>query len=110
RVTSVSISPPAVQVQGALVSVQQADAIALAPVNVNGARSDIVRSVAIPLPENLQFVNAERATITVTIEAVAGSTTTTVAPTPVGLAATLQASFEPGAVGVQLNGPLPVLN
>jgi len=110
RVTSVSVSPPAVQVQGALVSVQQVDAIALAPVNVNGARSDIVRSVAIPLPANLQFVSTERATITVTIEAIAGSIRTTVVPTPLNLAASLVATFDPASVQVELSGPLPVLN
>ncbi len=110
RVTSVSVSPPAVQVQGALVSVQQVDSITLPPVNVNGARSDIVRSVAIPLPENLAFVNTERATITVTIEAIVGSTRTTVLPTPLNLESGLQATFDPVNVQVALSGPLPVLN
>lgn len=110
RVTSVSVSPPAVQVQGALVSVQQVDSIALAPVNVNGARSDIVRSVAVPLPDGLTFAGVERATITVTIEATPGSTRTSIAPVAVGLPPTLQASFEPATVEVRLSGPLPVLN
>ncbi|MCA9847630.1 MAG: hypothetical protein KC461_12540 [Dehalococcoidia bacterium] len=110
RVTSVSIAPPAVQVQGALESAQQVDSISLAPVNVNGARSDIVRSVAIPLPDNLQFVNEERATITVTIEAVQGSIRTTTAPVGINLSGSLQATFDPGTVEVELVGPLPVLN
>lgn len=110
RVTSVSIAPPAVQVQGALESVQQVDAIALAPVNVNGARSDIVRSVAIPIPEDLQFVSTERATITVTIEAVEGATRTSTFPVAVNLGDGLRASFEPATVEVELTGPLPVLN
>ena len=110
RVTSVSIAPPAVQVQGALESVQQVDAIPLAPVNVNGARSDIVRSVAIPLPEDLQFVSTERATITVTIEAVEGSTRTSTFPVAVNLGDGLQASFDPATIQVELTGPLPVLN
>ena len=110
RVTSVSISPPAVQVQGSLVSVQQADSIALAPVNVNGARTDIVRSVAIPLPDNLKFVGAERATITVTIEAIESTTRTTVAVTPINVSSSLIAAFDPGSVELLLTGPLPVLN
>lgn len=110
RVTSVSIAPPAVQVQGPLEAVQQVDAISLAPVNVNGARSDIVRSVAIPLSEDLQFVSTERATITVTIEAVEGSTRTSTFPVPVNLGDGLQASFDPANIEVELTGPLPVLN
>lgn len=110
RVTSVSIAPPAVQVQGVLEAVQQADAISLAPVNVNGARSDIVRSVAIPLPEDLQFANTERATVTVTIEPVDGATRTSTFPVPVNLGEGLQASFDPSTIEVELTGPLPVLN
>ena len=110
RVTSVSVSPPAVQVQGSLVSVQQADSIALAPVNVNGARSDIVRSVAIPLPDNLQFVGPERATITVTIEAIESTTRTRLLVTPINMSGSVAAAFDPRDVDVQLTGPLPVLN
>lgn len=110
RVTSVNVSPPAIQVQGALEAVQQVDAVELAPVNVNGARSDIARSVAIPLPDGLQFAGNERVTITVTIEAATGSTRTTITPTAINLADTLQASFGPSTVQVDLAGPLPVLN
>jgi len=110
RVSSVSVSPPTVQVQGPLEAVQFVDAVALAPVNVNGARSDIVRSVAIPLLEGLNFVSTERATVTVTIEAAEGSLRTTVAPVPINLSDTLRATFEPPGVAVELRGPLPVLN
>jgi YbbR domain-containing protein len=110
RVTSVSISPPAVQVQGALEASQQVDTIALPAVNVNGARSDIVRSVAVPLPSGLAFVNVERVTITVTLEPLAGSIGATLLVTEQGLAATQQATFDPQNVRVVLEGPLPLLN
>lgn len=110
RVTAVASSPPAVQVQGPLQALQQVDSIALPPVNVNGARSDIARSVAIPLPEGLSFVDVERATITVTIEEIEGSLRTMVAVTPENLGANLNAAFLQPNVTVLMSGPLPVLN
>ena len=108
RVSSISISPPAVQVQGPLESAQQVDAITLPPVNVNGARSDIVRSVAIPLPPGLEFAGNERATVTVTIEPISGALRTSLAVRGEGLG--LRATFEPATVQVLMEGPLPVLN
>jgi len=110
RVSSVSISPPAIQVQGPLEASQQIDAIALPVVNVNGARTDIVRSIAVPLPPGLEFVNTERVTVTLTIEPTSGSLRTSVALETVGLAGNLRAEAAPDAVTVTLEGPLPLLN
>ncbi|MQC47813.1 MAG: hypothetical protein DWG77_01830 [Chloroflexi bacterium] len=110
RVSSVSLSPPAIQVQGPLEASQQIDAIALPVVNVNGARTDIVRSIAVPLPPGLEFVNAERVTVTLTVEAAIGSTLTSVVIEAVGLSGGLQAQASPGAAIVTLEGPLPLLN
>ncbi len=110
RVSAVSTTPSAVQVQGPIQALQSVDAIALPSVNVNGTRTDIVRSVAIPLPEGLGFVDVERATITVSVSAVEGSLRTTAAVVIEGLDANLSAQSTPGAVSVVLSGPLPVLN
>ncbi|MCK9485420.1 MAG: CdaR family protein [Dehalococcoidia bacterium] len=110
RVSGVSTSPAAVQVQGPIQSLQQVDAIALPSANVNGARTDIVRSVAIPLPEGLSFVATERATITVTIVPVDGSVQTTAAVEVEGLGSGLAAQVQAPGVTMVLRGPLPVLN
>ncbi|MEX2373933.1 MAG: CdaR family protein, partial [Dehalococcoidia bacterium] len=110
RVTSVSASPPAVQVQGTLEALQQVDAIALPAVNVNGARSDIARSVAIPIPQGLSFVDTERALITVTIAQIEGSLRTSSAVEFEGLGANLAATLDVDNVVIHLSGPLPVLN
>lgn len=110
RVSSVSISPPAIQVQGPLEASQQIDGIALPVVNVNGARTDIVRSIAVPLPPGLAFVNTERVTVTLTIEPTSGSLRTSVALETAGLSGSLRASASPDAVTVTLEGPLPLLN
>lgn len=110
RVTGVSTSPPAVQVQGSIESLQQIDSIALPAVNVNASRTDIVRSVAIPLPPGLSFVDTERATVTVSISAITSTLRVTTAIDVLNLNPALQAELEPGNVTLVLEGPLPVLN
>lgn len=110
-VSRVASSPSAIQVQGPIEVLQQIDRIRLPAVSVAGARSDLVRSVQIPLPPGISYVDRDRATVTVTITPAAGSRRTTlavevlnVAPGRVGR---VQGS---GSVDVILDGPLPVLN
>lgn len=110
RVSSVSTSPAAVQVQGPIQALQGVDAIALPPVNVNGARTDIVRSVAIPLPTGISFVDTERATITVTIVPADGALQTSETVEVQGLGPGLSVDGGGGVVTLTLRGPLPVLN
>ncbi|TAK76970.1 MAG: hypothetical protein EPO16_06300 [Dehalococcoidia bacterium] len=110
-VSRVASSPSAIQVQGPIEVLQQIDRIRLPAVSVAGARSDVVRSVPIPLPAGLSYVDRDRATVTVTVTPSSGSRRTTlavevlnVAPGRVGR---VQGS---GVVDVVLDGPLPVLN
>lgn len=110
RVSGVSISPAAAQVQGPIQSLQQVDSIALPSMNVNGARTDIVRSVAIPLPEGLSFVETERATVMVTIVPMDGSVQASEAVEVEGLGSGLTAQVQGPGVTLLLRGPLPVLN
>lgn len=110
RVTGVTTTPSAVQIQGPIESLQQVDSIALPAVNVNGARSEIVRSVAIPLPPGLSFVDTERATVTVTIADITSTLRITMAVDVDGLVSGRDATLEPGNVTVVVQGPLPVLN
>lgn len=110
-VSRVASSPSAIQVQGPIEALQQIDRIRLSPVSVAGARSDVVRSVQIPLPAGISYVDRDRATVTVTITPAAGSRRTTIAidalGVPVGRIARFQGS---GSVDVVIEGPLPVLN
>ena len=110
-VSRVASSPSAIQVQGPIEVLQQIDRIRLSAVSVAGARSDVVRSVQIPLPAGLSYVDRDRATVTVTITAAAGSRRTTLAVEVLNVApgrvARVQGS---GSVDVILDGPLPVLN
>lgn len=110
-VSRVASSPSAIQVQGPIEALQQIDRIRLPAVSVAGARSDVVRSVQIPLPAGLSYVDRDRATVTVTITPAAGSRRTTLAvevfSVAPGRVARVQGS---GGVDVILDGPLPVLN
>ncbi len=110
-VSRVASSPSAIQVQGPIEALQQIDRIRLSAVSVAGARSDVVRSVQIPLPAGISYVDRDRATVTVTITPASGSRRTTLAletlSVPAGRVARVQGS---GSVDVILEGPLPVLN
>lgn len=110
-VSRVASSPSAIQVQGPIEALQQIDRIRLPALSVAGARSDVVRSVQIPLPAGLSYVDRDRATVTVTITPAAGSRRTTLAVEVLNVApgrvARVQGS---GSVDVILDGPLPVLN
>lgn len=110
-VSRVASSPSAIQVQGPIEALQQIDRIRLPAVSVAGARSDVVRSVQIPLPAGLSYVDRDRATVTVTITPAAGSRRTTLAVEVLNVApgrvARVQGS---GSVDVIIDGPLPVLN
>lgn len=110
RVSSVMTSPAAILVQGPIEALQRIDSIALPSVNVNGARTDIVRSVAVPLPPGLAFVDRERATVTVSIAPMTGRLRMRLAVTTEGLAGGSTALVDPGNIEVVLEGALPVLN
>ncbi|GMU41760.1 MAG: hypothetical protein AMXMBFR23_26260 [Chloroflexota bacterium] len=110
RVSSVVTSPAAILVQGPIEALQRIDAIALPSVNVNAARTDIVRSVAVPLPPGLAFVDRERATVTVSIAPMTGTLRMRLAVTTEGLVGGATALVDPGNIEVVLEGPLPVLN
>lgn len=111
RVTRVSTSPAAIQVQGPIELLAQIDRVRLPAVSVNGVRSDVVRSVQIPTPEGLSLVDRDRATVTVTVAPATGSLRTRLAVdvTAVGVGRVGRVAGS-GSVEVILEGPLPVLN
>jgi YbbR domain-containing protein len=110
-VSRVASSPSAIQVQGPIEVLQQIDRIRLPAVSVAGARSDVVRSVQIPLPAGLSYVDRDRATVTVTVTPAAGSRRTTLAVEVLNVAPGRVGRVSgSGSVDVIIEGPLPVLN
>jgi YbbR domain-containing protein len=79
-------------------------------VNISGARSDVVRSVAIPLPSGVEFVGRDRATISVEIEPLRGRVRTAAALAAEGLPDNRSINFAEPNVTIVLEGSLPELN
>ena len=110
RVASVVASPITVQIQGAANTLRQVERLALPAVDVAGARSDIARSIAIPLPPGVTTLGAQRATVTVTIRPAEGTLRTVLAVQPLNLVPGFRAEIAPSTVDVLLSGTLPALN
>lgn len=110
RVSGVSISPSAIQVQGTIDLLQRLDGVRLPSVNISGARSDVARSVAIPLPSGVDFVGRDRATISVEIEPIRGRVRTAAALVAEGLPDDRSITFGEQNVTMVLEGSLPELN
>lgn len=109
RVTSVSVSPSTIEVQGIIQAVQSLDSLALPPVNISGEQSDVIRVVNANLPGGLATDDSREVTIAVTIEPIESTTRISIAPIVEGLGTNLEASFQ-GDVELTLSGLLPVLN
>lgn len=109
RVTSVSVSPSTIEVQGIIQAVQSLDSLALPPVNISGEQSDVIRVVNANLPGGLATDDSREVTIAVTIEPIESTTRISIAPVVEGLGTNLEASFQ-GDVELTLSGLLPVLN
>ncbi len=110
RVASVTTSPTTVQIQGSVQALQAIDRITMPAVDVGGARADIARSLAIPLPAGVSTVGVPRATVTVTIAQIAGAQRTTFALQAVNVPPGLAARFTSPTIEVVLNGPIPTLS
>lgn len=110
RISSVTTSPSTVQIQGAVQTLQAIDRITLPAVDVAGARADIARSLAIPLPAGVTTVGASRATVTVTVAQIAGAQRSTVGIEVLRVPQGLTARLASPTIDVVLNGSIPALN
>lgn len=110
RVSAVRTAPVTVRIQGPVAALQQLDSLALPAVNVAGARADIARSLAIPLPPGVSLVDSQRATVTVNIAVVNGSQRATFAVQALNVPRGLVAQLARPNVEVVLSGPQPALN
>ena len=109
-VTNVSVEPALVTVSGPRDVVDGLDRLTFDPVDVTEARSDVIQTRPLILPENVE-AEVETVVVTVTIEPIVSSRTFVVAPVfttpPEGIV------LAPGvvySVDVVLSGPLEVLD
>lgn len=110
RVSSVATSPSTIQIQGAVQALQAIDRIALPAIEVAGARADIARSLAIPMPPGVTTLGVSRATVTITVAQVGGAQRTSFGVHAINVPPGLTARLVTPTIEVVLNGPIPALN
>ena len=106
NVTAVEVDPVFVTISGsaeALQSLDPAQGVLTGAVSVEGATGDVVRAVALQLPQGVESDSAQ-VTVRVTVAAAQGSFTYSVAPEPVNVPSGLQASIAQQTVQVVLVG------
>jgi YbbR domain-containing protein len=109
RVTSVSVSPTTLSVEGIIQAVQSLDSLQLPPIDISGEQSDVIRVVTANLPGGLSTDDPREVTIAITIEPIESTTRLSLAPVVEGLDPGLEATFQDD-VELTLSGPLPILN
>ncbi len=80
------------------------------PVDVEGAKANLTRSVAMVLPEDISLLGIGRVLVRISVSPVLGGQTIRVSPTLQGLAPGLEATVSPETVEVILAGPLADLS
>lgn len=111
RVSGVKVTPTTVTVEGRIDVLQALDALALSSVDVGGQSADVKTTVRPNPPEGVSVVpGGTTITVEVTITAVSGSISLTLAPEVTNVRQGLLARVNPGSVTVILDGPLPRLN
>lgn len=113
NITAVQVDPPLVSVSGRAEVLQSIDAVKgvlTEEVNIDGAQSDVVRTVRLSLPEGARVSGREDVTVRVRIAPAEGQFTFSVAPALSGLASDLAATLAQGVVQVTVEGLVPTLN
>ncbi len=112
RVTNLSVSPPIITVSSA--DPQQVlelpGFVETQPLDLSEASDDIIRRLALNLPEGVTTLGEPSVLVQVSIEALDGSTRVQRRVEARGLGVGLNARFSPDTVDVLIVGPLPLLD
>ncbi|MCS6908979.1 MAG: CdaR family protein [Anaerolineales bacterium] len=112
RVTNLSVSPPIITVSSA--DPQQVLAlpgfVETQPLDLSEASSNIIRRVALNLPEGVTTIGEPSVLVQVSIAAIEGSTRVQRRVEARNLGVGLNARFSPDTVDVLIAGPLPLLD
>ncbi len=109
NVVGISVSPTTVTVFGSQEFVQETTVIRTQPVDMAGAKEDVVRSVSLDLPQGASVSGSVNVTVTVNIEAASGQLGFGVPVSTVGMDSGLAVTGGLPTVQVSLLGPLPAL-
>jgi YbbR domain-containing protein len=111
RVLAVQANPAFVSIAGPLAVLQSINALTTEPVAVDGAQSDVTRSVRLRLPAGARVVNSseEEVVVSVRVAPAQGQSVLTVAVRTTGLKEGLIATLSPKVINVTVSGLMPVL-
>ena len=112
RVTAVQVDPPTVVVTGPAEVLESIDATAgieTEAVSIDEATADVVRTVALRLPEGAR-IEQPVVTVRVSIEPAQGQFSFMLAPQAINVPSELSATLAQATVQVILAGPVPDLN
>jgi len=111
RVSGVKVTPSTLQVEGTIDVLQALDTLKLPGVDIGGQVTDVKSTVRPDPPEGLTIVpSGAVVTVEVTITAIPGSISLTLAPEVTNVRQGLVARVNPGSVTAIAEGPLPRLN
>jgi YbbR domain-containing protein len=110
-ISDIRVNPSTVTVYGDPQRVSQLlGFVETEPVDVEGAKTNLTRSVALVLPEDISLLGVGRVLVRISVSPVLGGQTIRVSPTLQGLAPGLGATVSPEMVEVILAGPLADLS
>ena len=112
QVVSMQVEPALVAVSGTvevLQSIEAVEGVRTEEVNIAEARSDVVRTVRLSLPEGARVSEPGDVTVRVRIEPARGQFSFSVVPQLSELASGLEATLAENTVRVTLEGPVPTL-
>jgi YbbR domain-containing protein len=105
-VSSVRSDPTLATVVGPLSVVQNLNSVPTEVIDIEGARSDIVRAVSVEIPPGVSSGD-RRTVVTITLQVTRAPGSVGVAPRIVNLGPGLTATLSTPAVAVLVSGPLP---
>jgi YbbR domain-containing protein len=110
RITEISVDPPSVTVFGnPNVIAALPGYIETAPIDLEGARTDVVERPALNVPPDVSIILDDQPVVRVSIEPILSSLTVVITPEIQGLEPGFTATISPETVELILSGPLPLL-
>jgi len=108
NLVSINVDPPAIGVTGPLTVLQSLAQLTTEPIDVNGLRGDLTRTLRLRLPAEVQATR-DSVTVLLRVAPAEGEILMTVAPQVAGVAEGLKATLQTASISLRLRGQMPTL-
>ena len=108
NLVSINVDPPAIGVTGPLTVLQSLSQLTTEPIDVNGLRGDLTRTLRLRLPAEVQATR-DSVTVLLRVAPAEGEILMTVAPQVAGVAEGLKATLQTASISLRLRGQMPTL-